>query len=224
MATLKNRIVDLLSRRSGLTYREITDAIFSPDIAPQKVNQAARSLESQGILTRQRREDGRIVNHLTNKLFTQKGKVVTENGSQSGDSSEHREAEIWFLQKFSTKEGLNLTKKRFTLDHRSWIELDGFCEDPLTLCEAWAHIGPPKSVQKSKVLSDALKLLFVSERFYEGAGKRILLLADHKAAAHFQGTSWMAQCLRRYNIDIRVIELSLALRTKVQEAQKRQYR
>jgi len=141
----------------------------------------------------------------------------------AGDSSEQREAEEWLLKELSKELGVNLTKKKFSLDGGTWIEVDGFCKDPLVLCEAWAHIGPPKSAQKNKVMTDAFKLLFASKRV-KGNGKCILLFADHDAAAHFQGKSWMAQCLKEYNIEVRIIKLSQELRSKVMEAQERQYR
>ena len=140
-----------------------------------------------------------------------------------GDSSEQQEAERWLLGRLSKHLGVTLTKKRFLLDGGGWIELDGFCESPLVLCEAWAHIGSPKSAQKNKVMADALKLLFVNA-LVKGDGKHILLFADREAAAHFQGKSCMAQCLNKYNIIVEIIELPLELKTKILKAQKRQYR
>lgn len=70
---------------------------------------------------------------------------------------------------------------------------------------------------------DAFKLLFANA-LVEGVGKRILLFGDHRAAAHFEGKSWMAQCLRKHDIMIQVMELPSELRTKVLRAQERQYR
>ena len=141
----------------------------------------------------------------------------------AGDSSEQREAEIWLLRELSNKLGITLTKKKLGVDKGSWIEMDGFCESPLILCEAWAHIGSPKPAQKNKVMTDAFKLLFAST-LIKSNGKRILLFADRDAAAHFQGKSWMAQCLKEYNIEVRIIELPEELKAKVMKAQERQYR
>ena len=140
-----------------------------------------------------------------------------------GDSGEQQEAEGWLLDCLARHLGVTLTKRRFSLGGGSWIELDGFCESPLVLCEAFAHIGPPKGGQKNKVMADAFKLLFANA-LVKGAGKRILLFADREAAAHFQGKSWMAQCLNKHDIIVEIIELPLELKTKILEAQKRQYR
>jgi len=141
----------------------------------------------------------------------------------AGDSSEQQETEQWLVDALSKKLGVTLTKKRWFLDGGSWIELDGFCESPMILCEAWAHVGPAKSAQKNKVMTDAFKLLFVNA-LLEGNGQRILLFADDDAAAHFQGNSWMARCLNEYDITVEVIELPRQLKAKVLNAQKRQYR
>jgi len=140
-----------------------------------------------------------------------------------GDSSEQQEVEEWLVDALSKKLGVTLSKKTWSLDGGSWIELDGFCESPMILCEAWAHIGPPKSAQKNKVMTDAFKLLFVGT-FFEGNGQRILLFADPDAGAHFQGKSWMARCLREHDIRIEVIELPPELKAKVLKAQRRQFR
>ena len=140
-----------------------------------------------------------------------------------GDSSEQQEAERWLLDCLSKRLGVTLTKRRFFLEGGGWIEVDGFCESPLILCEAWAHIGPAKSAQKNKVMADAFKLLFVNT-LVKGAEKRILLFADREAAAHFQGKSWIAQCLNKHDIIVEIMELPLELKTKILKAQRRQYR
>ena len=142
----------------------------------------------------------------------------------AGDSAEQRVAEGWLIQALSEKKGIRLTKKKLFLDQGSWIELDGFCESPPVLCEAWAHIGPPKSAQKHKVMTDAFKLLFVSKLIKEPASEKILLFADPDAAAHFQGKSWMAQCLLKHEITVEVLVPPADLRVIILRAQTRQYR
>ena len=142
---------------------------------------------------------------------------------EPGDSSEQQAAERWLLDALSKKLGVKLAKKRWQLGGRSWTELDGFAESPLILCEAWAHVGAPKSAQKHKVMTDAFKLLFVT-RLLEDDGRRILLFGDHEAAQHFQGNSWMARCLREDGIEVEVVDMNPELKAKVMEAQERQYR
>lgn len=67
MATLPKQILSLIVRSPGLTDREITNALRGVGAPQQPINQAARSLESQGILVRLRRDDGSIGNYVTEK-------------------------------------------------------------------------------------------------------------------------------------------------------------
>ena len=67
MATLKEEIVELVSKRSGLADREITDRLRGRHAAQQPVNQACRQLEAGGILKRSRRHDGLIGNYPTGR-------------------------------------------------------------------------------------------------------------------------------------------------------------
>jgi hypothetical protein len=64
MATLKERILDLLQNGDGLTDREITNRLFAPGALQQPVNQTCRQLLSEGRITRTLREDGKIGNYL----------------------------------------------------------------------------------------------------------------------------------------------------------------
>ncbi len=140
-----------------------------------------------------------------------------------GDSSEQRRAEKLMLDWLSERLGAKLAKKRFSLPGGGWLEVDGASESPSILCEAWAHLGPPKPAQKQKVMADALKLLYASQ-LASGPVQMILLFADSEAARQFKGKSWMAQALRANGIEVRVAELSEPVRATIQEAQARQFR
>ena len=143
----------------------------------------------------------------------------------AGDSSEQQNAEEWLLNELSKELGFKLIKKRFDLEGARQIELDGFCESPLILCEAWSHIGRPVGCQKDKVMTDALKLIFVNKHFYKGEGECILLFADPDAAALFKhDENWRSQCLQEYDITVEVIKFTEERKAKIQEAQKRQKR
>ncbi len=145
---------------------------------------------------------------------------ITTSGTNKGNSDEQRKAEEWMINEFFNRHKVKLSKRKFNLENGSWIELDGYCESPSTLCEAWSHIGTPKSAQKDKVMTDALKLIYLNMHIKENS-KLYLLFADNEAAAHFKGKTWMAQCL---NIIVEIIELPPELREEVKSAQKRQYR
>ena len=138
----------------------------------------------------------------------------------AGENSEQQKAELWMISALSKKLGAELTRRKWSLEGGSYIELDGYCESPKILCEAWAHIGILKTSQKNKVMTDAFKLIFVN-KLVKGNSKLILLFADHEAAAHFKEKTWMAQCLKEHNIIVEVIELPTELKTEILKAQKR---
>lgn len=71
MATLKEKILELLKIDNGLSDREITNRIFGEYYPQQPVNQACNGLIKAGTITRKTREDGKIGNyavHLPNSI------------------------------------------------------------------------------------------------------------------------------------------------------------
>ncbi len=163
----------------------------------------------------------------TNDKFEDLGFDVIEKPEKDlrppGDSSEQQSAERWLLDALSKDLGVELAKKKLRVDEDSSLELDGYAENPLVLCEAWAHVGTVKGGQKHKVMADAMRLLFA--KAVRGADARLmLLLGDHVAARPFQGKSWMAKCLNEFGIEVRVIEMSPELKANVKAAQERQVR
>lgn len=142
----------------------------------------------------------------------------------AGNSAEQRAAEVVMLSTLGAELGVPLAKKRMVAVDGAWTELDGVSSDPPTLVEVWAHQGLPKSAQKAKVMTDALKLVWVEAAFFPAGARKILLLSDPAAAAHFRGSSWMAAALRHFGIDVRTVELPADHREAVRRAQSRQFR
>ena len=83
-ATLKDRILDLLKTRPGLTDREITDILQGPHAGQQAVNQATRQLATSGRIVRQRRRDGLFRNYLPG---TEPAELIEDVAAQPGDST-----------------------------------------------------------------------------------------------------------------------------------------
>ena len=84
MATLKQRILELITKQPGLTDREITNILEGHQKPQQPVNIACRGLEQGGKLERRRRYDGLIGN------FVSEGQTIQPplpqpqpNGSES---------------------------------------------------------------------------------------------------------------------------------------------
>ena len=141
----------------------------------------------------------------------------------AGDSLEQRTAEPLLMAALGESLGIKLAKHRFRLPNGGWLEIDGMCESPLVLCEAWAHLGRPKSAQKNKVMTDAAKLMFAA-KLCKGSPRMVLLFADEEAASHFKNRSWMAQLLQTNGVEVHVADLPEHARRDILVAQKRQFR
>jgi hypothetical protein len=63
MATLRERVLNLIRSTPGLTDREITERIMGLGSAQQAVNQAARRLTEEGLVIRRQRHDGKLGNY-----------------------------------------------------------------------------------------------------------------------------------------------------------------
>lgn len=140
----------------------------------------------------------------------------------SGTGPIQQQVEAWMLGALSEKLGVTLSRQRFDLEN-GWFEVDGFSESPLIVCEVWAHMGMPKAGQKHKVMTDAYKLMFTRTIVGEDA-RCIMVFSDPKAAASFQGPTWMAASLKAYNIEVEVIEPPADLRNKMIRPPKRSFR
>jgi hypothetical protein len=142
-----------------------------------------------------------------------------------GDSREQREAEAVIIDGVAGMVGATLKKRRLSLSDGSWVEVDGYSGSPAVVCEAWAHIGPPKSAQKNKVMTDALKLFVCRlSHFKDAECRAILAFCDENAARHFTGLTWMAEALRSLEIEVMVVPVPGDLRSAVLKAQERQFR
>ena len=142
----------------------------------------------------------------------------------AGDSAEQRAAEVVMLEALGNEVGAVLMKRRFRPVQGTWTEVDGVCDDPPMLVEVWAHQGPPRPAQKAKVMTDAAKMVWVEAEFFPRGARKMLLLADPAAAAHFRGASWMAAALAHFGIEVRVVDLPPNHLEAVQIAQVRQVR
>jgi hypothetical protein len=140
-----------------------------------------------------------------------------------GTSLEQQEAEDLMIGLLGKSLGVSFEKRRFSLPVGGWLEIDACCDSPCILCEAWAHIGRPKSAQRDKVTADAMKLLFAAS-LAQGPQRLILVFADEDAASHFRGNSWVAQALKANRIETHLVELPSDVREKILLAQNRQYR
>lgn len=140
-----------------------------------------------------------------------------------GNSQVQRDAELITIAWLGAELGCKLEPQRITLPDGSRLELDAFCEEPLVICEAWAHQGPPKSAQKFKVMNDAMNLR-TARRVVGEHARAVLLFADDEAASHFRRKTWQTIALAESGIEVMVADLPNELRAEIRAAQNRQYR
>lgn len=102
MATLKDRIIDLLEKEGGISDREITDKLMGKEAPQQSVNIMCRNLEQKGIITRIR-VDGKIRNCLANgipqpPIRLVEEKVHIQNVELLSEDMLKKHLEKWLIQ------------------------------------------------------------------------------------------------------------------------------
>jgi hypothetical protein len=103
-ASTRDRILNLLGEKPGLSDREITDHLFGRGVHPSQVNQACRQLEAARRLARRARADGRIGNYATDIPIIEEMVPATSRASNADGLSEDQ-------------------VKAYV---KSWLELDGW--------------------------------------------------------------------------------------------------
>lgn len=144
---------------------------------------------------------------------------MSMEASAPGDSRVQREAEALIREALAARLRVALAPARFDVGDGGHIDIDAFSEDPPVLAEIWAHQGRPRPAQKAKVITDALKLLWLSST-RSPAARKILVLADEEAARHFRGRgTWIGCALEDLGIEVLVMPIPDEARARILEAQ-----
>lgn len=214
--TIAQRVLEFLST-SGRGWDD-DELARQLDVSPrQSINQACRKLASEGLLHRYQGPDGKIVNAIG-------GTQPTESSMPPGASTEQQQAERIILDEAGALLGTRLDPRKILTPTGVRVEVDGADQDLTVLVEAWAHQGVVKSAQRHKVLSDALKLVWISSTLYPRP-RMVLCLSDQEAARPFLGErSWAAAALRDLSVEVLVIDLPEHVRARLRRAQHRQRR
>jgi hypothetical protein len=201
----------------------------------QQVNQICHALRRESVIRRVLGPDRKLVNELADQddagLTVNQVTVdatvtrAPDHSLPAGNSREQRDAERVMLDLAGRQFGVTLEPATITVPSGARVEVDGADAGRTVLVECWAHQGRPKSAQRHKVLSDALKLTWISTTIYPRP-RLVLCMSDPLAAAPFQPTasSWAAQALQDLGITVSVVILPADVRQEVEAAQKRQYR
>ena len=139
------------------------------------------------------------------------------------DSSEQIQAQKEILLLINQGNNLNLASKKILLND-TLFQVDGYSEDPPTLCEIYSRIGKMKVSQHNKIAKDVLKMLLI-EKLKDQQFRKIIAFADEKAAQPFtNGESWYSKIKYNFGIEIFIVQIPDDLRNNLIQTQKRQYR
>lgn len=142
--------------------------------------------------------------------------VKKSNSTEQMKAEEYlsKEAEKWICCKLEKN-------KRVWIDECVHIEPDLYSEEQGIICEVFAHIGKLKNGQQHKISQDILKMILL-EKCKRKTYRKVFIIADEQVEKYLKGQSFIAEAIRKFNIEVKRIELLSEIKDSVLNAQKRQ--
>jgi len=140
--------------------------------------------------------------------------------AHQSDSHEQRSAEPLIRHAVSVAVGVELAPRSLRLDGGARVNVDGVAPYESVFVEIFAHQGRLKGAQFHKVARDALKLITLGRSRPES--RLIIAFGDKDAAACVSASSWLAEALRTWRIEVFVGNLDADVRSGLRAAQARQ--
>jgi hypothetical protein len=135
----------------------------------------------------------------------------------ASDSAVQREAEHVIRKRLAAMLGVELAPKTIHLKAGAPVQVDAATVDDSVLAEIFARQGELKGGQQKKVAIDTLKLITIREEF---PGTRLIIaFADTVAAAYATGGGWVAQALKTWGVEVKVVDIPDELRARISAAQ-----
>lgn len=106
-------------------------------------------------------------------------------------------------------------------DRKTFIQPDFYSKESRIIGEIYAHVGTPKVGQRHKISNDILKMILF-ERSTGVVFRKILVICDHEMEVFLTGSSFIAESIRQFGIEILCMELEQTMIGHICEAQKRQ--
>lgn len=142
----------------------------------------------------------------------------------SSSSLVQQQAEADLFQRVSIRLGVALEQNRripVTPDGRTCVRPDFYSGTHRIVGEIFAHIGKPKKAQDNKIANDVLKMLLLDQA--TGITHRKLLVVCNTAEhAKLTGRSALAESIRRFGVEVLLIDPGDELREMLLQAQARQ--
>lgn len=140
--------------------------------------------------------------------------------AHASDSREQRQAEPLILEGVGRALGATLKPRTLRLPDGARIDVDGVAADESVLCEVFSRQGRLKGAQFHKVARDALKLITAARSRPDA--RLVLAFGDDEAASCVTGTSWLAEAIRTWGLEVIVVPLDDLVRDGLRAAQARQ--
>lgn len=137
------------------------------------------------------------------------------------DSAAWRQAEIAIIDAVNRREGLHLAPKPFECDDGVAVELDGYCEEPLVLCEAYGRLGYVAGTTIHKACTDALKLAWLRDTRMPEARVIIAIANAGLEQRLAKGRGWVPEMLRWLRVEVINVELPEAILDAIKSAEGR---
>ena len=95
-------------------------------------------------------------------------------------------------------------------------------------CEVYAHVGQLRGAQPKKLATDILKLVVLREDYIRSAKpppRIVLVVVDEPAARSLRSArSWLGSAVRRFGVEVLMLDLPEAHREMLITVQRRQFR
>ncbi|MCX4300132.1 MAG: hypothetical protein OSJ73_24505 [Lachnospiraceae bacterium] len=141
--------------------------------------------------------------------------------SEQSNSFEQQMAEQIIFEKVQNWLNKNLKENAKILVGKTYMQPDFYSKEDGIIGEIFAHIGKPKKGQDNKIANDILKMLLL-EKLEKRTYRKIIVVCDEQEMKKITGTSVLAECIRQFDIEVKMINIETDLRTMLIAAQKRQ--
>ena len=130
--------------------------------------------------------------------------------SEQSNSFEQQMAEQIIFEKVQNWLNKNLKENAKILVGKTYMQPDFYSKEDGIIGEIFAHIG-----------NDILKMLLL-EKLEKRTYRKIIVVCDEQEMKKITGTSVLAECIRQFDIEVKMINIETDLRTMLIAAQKRQ--
>lgn len=101
------------------------------------------------------------------------------------------------------------------------FEFDFYNEDERIIGEVYSGIDKLSPASKKKVIADCFKLI-TAEQMLGGKWKKQIVFVDESIKKKFEGKSWIAEAIKLFEIELKVIEISEQDKNKLQKVKEKQ--